>query len=232
MKNTLAWLEGVLLIAPFAALVVLWNQIPARVPIHWNIRGEIDGSAPKTIGLLITPIIALLAVALCHVASWLDPKLGRNLEKSDRMNKVLQILPLAFTGFFDAVFAVQLAVAFGLEISGARAINSCILVLFVILGNYLPYVRPNYFIGIRTPWTLENPETWRATHWVGGRLMFFGALVLLVLQLFVSASASGILMVAFALLLVVWSLLYSWHHFRTHSATREAVRAANAIARA
>jgi hypothetical protein len=99
MKNTLVWLEGVLLIAPFAALVVLWNQIPARVPIHWNIRGEIDGSAPKTIGLLITPIIALLAVALCHVASWLDPKLGRNLEKSDGMNKVLQILPLAFTGF-------------------------------------------------------------------------------------------------------------------------------------
>jgi hypothetical protein len=79
-------------------------------------------------------------------------------------------------------------------------------VLFVILGNYLPNVRPNYFIGIRTPWTLENPQTWRATHRVGGRLMFFGALVLLVLQLFVSASASGILMVAFA--------CYSWSgHF-------------------
>jgi uncharacterized membrane protein len=63
MKNKLAWLEVGLLIAPFVALVVLWNQLPARVPIHWNLRGEIDGWAPKAIGLVITPVIALPLLA-------------------------------------------------------------------------------------------------------------------------------------------------------------------------
>ena len=117
------------------------------------------------------------------------------------MNKVLQILRLAFAGFFDAVLAVQLAAAFGYTIRGAEVIDSSILVLFAILGNYLPNLRPNYFIGIRTPWMLESPQTWRATHRLGGRLMFFGALLLLV-RFFVSASISGFLLVTFVLALV------------------------------
>jgi uncharacterized membrane protein len=223
MKNKVLWLEAVLLIAPFVALVVLWNQIPPSVPIHWNIRGEIDGWAPKTIGLVILPITGVLTVGLCHALSWFDPKLRRNLEKTDRMNKVLQIARMALAGFFDSVFAVQLAVALGYEFSGAGVINSCILLLLLILGNYLPSLRPNYFIGIRTPWTLENPGTWRVTHRIGGRLMFFGALLLLVLQLFVSVSTSGILLAAFVLLLGLWSFLYSWYYYRSHGAARETI---------
>jgi immunity protein, SdpI family len=168
----LAWLEAVLVITPFVVLAAFWNQIPERVPIHWNIRGEIDGWASKSFGLLITPIIGFLAVALCHVVSSLDPKLRANLDKTDRMKKVLQILGLAFAAFFGAVFGVQVAAAFGYKIAAARVITWCILLLFAILGNYLPNLRPNYFVGIRTPWTLERAETWRATHRVGGKLMF------------------------------------------------------------
>ena len=95
----------------------------------------------------------------------------------------------------------------------------CILVLLAIMGNYLGNLRPNYFVGIRTPWTLESAETWRATHRLGGRLMFFGALLLLAAEFFLSQSAFGYLFVTLILLLVAWSFLYSWHHFRTHGAT-------------
>jgi uncharacterized membrane protein len=221
MRNKLAWFEAALVIAPFVVLAGFWNQMPERVPIHWNIRGEIDGWASKSFGLLITPLVGFLAVALCHVVSWLDPKLRANLDKTDRMNKVLQILRVAFAAFFDTVFGIQLAVAFGYKIAAARVIAWCILLLFAILGNYLPNLRPNYFVGIRTPWTLEDAETWRATHRLGGKLMFFGSLLLLILEFFVSAGAFAFLFVSFMLLLVLWSFLYSWHHFRTHGATRE-----------
>lgn len=119
MKSKLAWLEAGLLIAPFVALVVIWNELPARVPIHWNLRGEIDGWASKTTGLLITPLISVAVVGLLHVVSWFDPKLRRNLEKTDRMTKVLQILRLAFAAFFDAILSVQLAAAFGYTIASA-----------------------------------------------------------------------------------------------------------------
>ena len=221
MKNKLAWLEAALLIAPFVALVVLWNQIPARVPIHWNLRGEIDGWASKPIGLLITPLIALLMVGLLHVVSWLDPKLRLGLHQGDRMHSVLQILCVAFAGLFDTMFAVQIAAALDRTIPAARVMQASILILFAILGNYLPNLRPNYFIGIRTPWTLESPETWRGTHRLGGRLMFFGSIFLLVLEFFVRPSVFVFLFVTFILMLVLWSFVYSWHHFRTHASLRE-----------
>jgi immunity protein, SdpI family len=144
MRNKLAWFEAALVIAPFVVIAGFWNQMPELIPIHWNIRGEIDGWASKSFGLLITPLIGFLAVALCHVVSWLDPKLRANLDKTDRMNKVMQILRLAFAAFFDAVFGVQLAVAFGHKIAAARVLAWCLLLLFAILGNYLPNLRPNY----------------------------------------------------------------------------------------
>ncbi len=97
---------------------------------------------------------------------------------------------------------------------------SCLLVFFVVLGNFLGNLRPNYFVGIRTPWTLENPETWRATHRLGGRLMFFGGLILLIAQLFLSEGIFGWLFVVSILSLVAWGFVYSWHHSQTHVATR------------
>ena len=85
MKNKLAWLEAALVMAPFIALVVFWNQIPERVPIHWNIRGEIDGWSTKTTGMLLLPLVAVGTIILCRVLSSLDPKLRKNLQKTDRM---------------------------------------------------------------------------------------------------------------------------------------------------
>jgi uncharacterized membrane protein len=223
MKNKLAWLQVALVIVPFIALIVFWNQIPERVPVHWNIRGEIDRWASKAPGMLLLPLVGLGTVALCHIVSWLDPKLRQNLEKTDRMNTVLEILGLTFAGFFDAIFAIQFTVALGYKIAAERVILSCVLLFPAILGNYLPNLRPNYFVGIRTPWTLENAETWRATHRLGGKLMFFGSLLLLVLEFFVGRSVFGPLFLTFIAVLVVWSFIYSWYHFRNHVATRQSV---------
>lgn len=223
MKNKLAWLEPALVMAPFIALVVFWNQIPERVPIHWNIRGEIDGWSPKTTGMLLLPLVAVGTVMFCRVVSSLDPKLRKTLQKTDRMNKILPILGVAFAAFFNAIFAVQLIVALGYKIAAPRVITWCILIFFAILGNYLPNLRANYLIGIRTPWTLQNSATWRATHRLCGRLMFFGSLLLLVLEFLVNASVFVLLFVIFMFLLVLWSFFYSWHHYRSHEATRETI---------
>ena len=91
---------------------------------------------------------------------------------------------LAVLLLLDTIFFVQIAMALGRNRSRWPDHVSAVLLFFIILGNYLGNVRPNYFVGIRTPWTLENPETWRATHRLGGRLMFFGALILLLGQFF------------------------------------------------
>jgi len=223
MKNKFALLEGALVLTPFAVLGALWNKLPARIPMHWNIRAEVDRWSSNRLELLILPLFTVAVVALCHVVSWLDPKLRRNLENTDRMKRVLQIFGVAFAGLFNVVFAVQLSVALGYQIPGGQIIMACILLLLAILGNYLPNLRPNYFIGIRTPWTLENRETWRATHRVGGKLMFFGALLLLVLEFLLEPSVFAFLFLSSILLLVVWAFLYSYRHFRKYVITRKPV---------
>jgi uncharacterized membrane protein len=217
MKNKLNWLEAALLIAPFLAVATLWNELPARVPIHWNLRGEIDGWAPKSFGLFLLPLIGVATVALLHILPWLDPKLRRREDDYGRMQRPLGIVRLALAAFFAVVSWMMLAAALGYTVAAGRIVPSAILLLLAVIGNYSSNLRPNYFVGIRTPWTLESPETWRATHRLAGRLMFFGSAMLLVLQFFVRETTFGILFITSVVLLVVWATWYSWHHSHTQS---------------
>ena len=130
------------------------------------------------------------------------------------MNAVLPIFRVLFAGFFFVVFLLVLSVSLGASISVGRIAVSSILLLLAGIGNYLGNLRPNYFIGLRTPWTLESSETWRATHRLGGKLLFFGSSALLLAEFVVPERVFIFLFVGAALLLVVWSFVYSWRHFR------------------
>src|SRR4051794_14598450 len=160
MKTKLTWLEAILFAAPLLALMIYWNDLPARVPIHWDLRGQINGWAAKTPGMLIVPLTALGATVLLRFLPWFDPKLQRNARPEGRMLAVLPIVRIAVLVLLDTLFFVQIATALGVGLAGGRLTMDCVLAFFVVLGNYLGNLRPNYFVGIRTPWTLEDPETW------------------------------------------------------------------------
>src|SRR5688572_12891468 len=217
MKNKLIWFEALLLLAPLVALLALWNDFPERVPIHWNLKGEIDGWSSKPF-LFLLPLTSVLTVALLHVLPRFDPKLRRNSDGSGRMHSVLGILRLALAAFFAAIFWMQAAAAQGRPVAADRIVPTATLLLLAVIGNYSSNLRPNYFAGIRTPWTLESPATWRATHRLGGYITFYGSLLLLGLQFFVSPDMFGVLFGSSAVLLVVWAVWYSWHHFHTQGA--------------
>ena len=218
MKNKLNWLEALLLVAPLVVAAMLWNDLPARVHVHWNLRGEINGWASKPVALLGMPLINIAIIALLHVLPRFDPKLRRSGGIPGRMGRVLAIVRIALAAFFAAIFGMQIAATLGRPLPADRIVPTTVLLLLAVIGNYLSNLRPNYFVGIRTPWTLESPATWRATHRLGGYLTFYGALLLLVLQFFVRASIFRILVPSAAVLLAVWAVWYSWHHFHTHDA--------------
>jgi uncharacterized membrane protein len=218
MKNKLIWLEAALLLAPLVALATLWKELPGRIPIHWNPGGQINGWGPKS-SLLVMPLAGLVTVSLLHFLPWIDPKLRRTSGGQGRMQHALQILRLALVAFFGAIFAIQIAAALGHGLPMSRLMPSATLLLLAIIGNYLSNLRPNYFAGIRTPWTLESPETWRATHRLGGRLLFFGSIILFLVQFVVRESLFAPLFMASVLLYAAWAVWYSWHHFHAQSAT-------------
>jgi uncharacterized membrane protein len=214
MKSKPTWLEGILLLAPFIALAIFWRGLPARIPMHWNLRNQVDGWGSKGSGLLLLPLLNVGIVALLHLLPRLDPKLRKSAGETNRMPAVLAVLGVTLAAFGDAIFCTQLLAALGHAVPVSRiAVNAC-LFLFAVLGNYSATLRPNYFVGIRTPWTLESPETWRATHRLAGRLMFFGSLFLFVLQFFLNETLFAVLVFGLLLVWTVWTFWYSWHHFQ------------------
>jgi uncharacterized membrane protein len=217
MKNKLNWLEGALLLAPFLALLILWKDLPDRVPIHWNLQGQINRWASKA-SLFEMPLVSLVIISLLHFLPRIDPKLRRAPGGHGRMQHALAILRLALAAFFVAIFFMLVTASLGHPLPAERLMPAAVLLLLAIFGNYFSNLRPNYFAGIRTPWTLESPATWRATHRLGGRSLFFGSVTLLVLQFFVSESVFFILFTSSILLWVAWTVWYSWHHFHTQRA--------------
>lgn len=164
-------------------------------------------------------LTSLALIALLHLLPWLDPKLRGERGTSERMRAVLPILRLSFAAFFLIIFLLLFGAALGHSDLVGRIIPTAVLFLLAVTGNYLGNVRPNYFVGFRTPWTLESPATWRATHRLGGRLLFFSSIALLLFQFFVSRRLFFVALTATMLVLVGWTFLYSWHHFRNDGST-------------
>jgi uncharacterized membrane protein len=212
------WLEIVVLVAPFLFLWAMWDKFPARVPIHWNVHGKIDGWSSKPSGLLLLPLTNLFLYTLFGVLLRVDPRIRRAPREYERTLAVVRIMRGALLVFMLGIFCVQVAAALGYAVAMDRWAFNGALILCIVMGNYLTNLRPNYFAGIRTPWTLDNPETWRATHRIGGRIMVFGGLLVMGTQFLVEKPMFVGLFVLFILGFAGWAFLYSWNYSRAHPA--------------
>ena len=173
--------SGVVVGAMTLLSVWAWTQLPAgaQVPIHWGIDGRVDGYAPKDVGLILLPLVTAGVAALLAVIPRFEPRRA-NLERSGKAYGAIWIAVVTLLG---AIHVLAIAVALGAELEVSRLILIGAGLLFVVIGNYLPTVRPNYLVGIRTPWTLASDLSWVRTHRVGGRLFVVEGLVLIVLGL-------------------------------------------------
>lgn len=208
-------LQIVILALPFALAAVWWNKIPPVVATHWGLHGQPNGWMPKGPGLLLPPT---LNVALCLLLAFLpniDPRLrGNPAGDSTRYRRVLRIYRYAITTLVAQVALAVIALAAGWRVDiGLIAVNG-LLAVFLVMGNFLGNLQPNFFLGVRTPWTLRDGETWRATNRLIGRLMVFGALALLVAEFFVTRETHVYLLSAYFVGIAVGSLGYSAWFFQ------------------
>ena len=174
-----------------AASAWAWTQLPADalVPIHWGANGQPDDWADKTVGLFLMPLIASGVALLLAVIPRFEPR-RTNLARSSKAYGATWIGVMLLLG---GLHLVAISVAMGSELDLTRIVMTGTGVLFVVIGNYLPKVRPNYMMGIRTPWTLASDVAWVKTHRVGGRLFVIEGLALAGLGLL---GVSGGIMVA------------------------------------
>ncbi|WP_288980491.1 SdpI family protein [uncultured Flavobacterium sp.] len=157
---------------PFVYLIYIWNRLPEKVPMHWNGAGEIDRYGDKTelVGVLFLLVGINYFVFL--IIPYVDPK-----QKFQNMGNKLNIMRMILTLFMSAL-ALFILYSVEQKNSNPEFVFVIIGLLFAFLGNYFKTIKPNYFIGIRTPWTLENEEVWKKTHLIGGKLWFVGGLLM------------------------------------------------------
>ena len=160
----------ILLIAilPVIYLLINWKLLPDQMPIHFELNGQPNGYGSKSVFIYLPLGTYLLMVIL----PFIDPRKSNYEVFSSTYFKLRVILGL-FIGVLDSIIIYNQL--HGIEKLGLFVPISVFL-LFTLLGNYLGTVRPNYFVGIKVPWTLNSDEVWIRTHKFAGKLWFWGGI--------------------------------------------------------
>jgi len=195
-----------------ALAFALWAlpQLPERVPTHWGMNGQPDDWSSPGFAAFLFPGMMVFMSLLFAVLPNIDP-LKKNYEFHGSVYFLLVNVVVAFMG---VVHVIVLGAALGWPISINRAIPVLVGVLFVFIGNLLPRIRPNWFMGIRTPWTLSSESVWRKTHRVGGYAFTLAGLVFVVISLLGSGPGAIKLMLWLVFPIVLWPVLYSYLEWR------------------
>lgn len=204
------WLQILILTIPFILLAVTWSRIPGVVPTHWGLNGRPNGYTSKGFGLFVLPIINIGLAALLLWIGTIDPK----AYKMKLPNRAMKPIRLAVTAFVSVLICVSILPALGANLDSGTMIDIVVAIFIFLLGNYLPTVKPNYFVGIRTPWALENPENWRLTHVFGGRLWMIASVVYLIFIFLIPASAHGTVLLTYLGIIILPPYIYSYVLFQ------------------
>ncbi|MCX6216604.1 SdpI family protein [Spirosoma sp.] len=204
-----------LLVAPLIYLGLIWNQLPAEITTHYDLAGKANGWMTKEQAALYTVGISLLLYLLLRYLPMIDPK--KQLQTAN-----YQKLRLMFTLLISAIMSWVFYMG-NHSISSENFVSVLMVIISVTIagvGNYITTIKPNWFVGIRTPWTLDNEIVWRKTHRLGGRLMVAGGIVGAVLAFLLPLAYKVGITVSILLLVSFMPVVYSYICFRQEKAHR------------
>jgi uncharacterized membrane protein len=198
-----------LILIAFFVPMLAYERMPASVPMHWDMSGQADRWMSKAWGAFVMPTVTALVFALLRLLPRISPR-GFRIERFTSAYEIILLSTVAFLAFTSTL--VTLA-QLGIPVPMDRAVRSGAGMLFVILGNLMGKLRRNFFIGIRTPWTLASEEVWLRTHRLGGKLFVLAGFVVFVTAL-VATHGTAILLVAVSLAALVPSAYSFWLYRR------------------
>lgn len=209
MKNKYYIIIQIVLIALMYAFgILMFNNLADVIPVHWNFVGEPDNFINKSIVVYLFP---LFLVAL-NVMFYFLPKIDPNKKKYKDFSFAWNVMKLAITVFFAYIYLVSLYAAYDSTVNVSSLVVGGIGVLFMLIGNYMGKIRQNYFIGIKTPWTLSNEEVWNKTHRLGGWVFLISGILFILGALFNQFLLAITIFVVIFILVV--PILYSYIIFK------------------
>jgi len=203
-KNTII-LAAVLILATALAGILVWNQLPEQVASHWNANDQVNGHMSRFWGVFLMPVVATGMLLLFLVIPSIDP-LKANIQQFRATFNTFIVLTIAFMLYVHILTLIWNLGYTGFRMSGAML--PAMGLLFIFLGALISKAKRNFFIGIRTPWTLSSDHVWDETHRLGGKL-FIGAGVLAFLGAFFPNYAIWFILVP-VLGVSLFSVIYSY----------------------
>lgn len=194
---------------PFIYLAYVWNDLPEKVPMHWNIKGEIDRWGERQELLLIPFVLPLLVYVVFLIVPLIDPK-----KQLDKMGSKYYNFKFVLTLFVSIIALFVIYTAKTQTFSNPNYIFIFMGFLFAVIGNFFKTIRSNYFIGIRTPWTLENKIVWKDTHLLAGKLWFVGGLLIIFCSLLFDKSLASTIFITITITIAVIPIVFSYLRFK------------------
>lgn len=205
-----------LLIISFIIALVSYQFLPDMIPTHWGINGSADAYSPKSFGAFYLPIVLLFMVFLYKILPFLDPmKQNTKANREKFSNTILVIIVFLFYIYFLSISA-----AFHNSFNMTLAIIPGIAGLMYFIGYNMKDIKPNWFFGIRVPWTLHDKEIWKKTHDLASEVFrIFGMAMLAIWLLSVIGVIDYILLpilfFSFLLGVVIFLTIYPYYLWRS-----------------
>lgn len=219
MKHSaiLRWIFIIVLLSiPWIYLATIWKNLPERIPVHFGINGTPDKYGEKNQVFIFSSIITAVALLVYFILTniyKIDPK--RYATKQQGTFLKIGMVMIVFLSFVNVIilrWTVQqhtgslnlFLVAFGL--------------LFAYFGNIMHSIKPNYFAGLRLPWTLESEANWKATHQFASKIWFVGGILIAILALFIKPMVMFFVMMGIILVMVIIPIIFSYRYFKKEKA--------------
>jgi len=197
-----------IIILSFIIGIYFYPQMPDRVVSHWNVQGEPNDYMSRFWGVFLMPIVSFVLLFLFILTPKIDP-LKENVEK---FRKHFDNFIVLIITFFFYIYLLTIAWNVGLKFNMSRMIVPAMGLLFYYIGVLLTNTKRNWFIGIKTPWTLSSDKVWEETHRVGGKLFKFTGIIA-VLGLFCPKGLLWIVVLP-VILVTIFTFIYSYFLYK------------------
>lgn len=202
-----------LTLSPIAYLLLVWGSVPETVVVRFNFEEPVVKEQSRQTLLVATIVVSITAASvylLMRNLKKIDPKVKNGIPTSSFNRIGLSVsLFLVLLNYFFILSAVH-----SWEISKKTTFIFFGL-LIAVLGNYMYNIRPNFFAGIRLPWTLSDENNWRQTHHLAGKLWFSGGILLALISGFLSEGALKPIFISTFLLIILIPCIYSFRLFKS-----------------
>ncbi len=189
--RTTVFISVALIAVAILAGLLLWSRLPDPMPAHWNAAGEIDGYMSKFWGVFLLPIISIALAGLFLIIPNIDPLKANIAQFRATFNWFIVV----FVVYMLYLYALTLFAALGTSFNMTLMLLPAVGLLFIGTGYLMNGAKRNFFIGIRTPWTLSSDTVWDETHKLGSKLFILGGVVA-ILCAFLGEAGIWIMLVA------------------------------------